>query len=205
MEVARILNRADLTTDVPNFIQRGEASLNRDERCKQLVDLSPLSVSAEATDLPSDFAELYSVAHDGSTYFGALKMTDLGGLTRYKALHGITTGVPVACAIRRDADGNYQLMVAPEPNATFLLQAQYFAGLTNGNALSPTNPTSTFLTANPDIYIYAALVESAPFLKDDQRIDMWEQQLEKRLERLGRANNRALFSGEMTDEPRLSF
>lgn len=191
-----------MSTDVPAFIQRGEASLNRDERCKQLVDLSPLSVSTEATDLPSDFAELYSVAHDGSDTFGPLTITDLGGLTKYKALLSITTGVPAACAIRRDADGNFQLMVSPEPNATFLLQAQYYAGI---GTVSTTNPTSVFLTANPDIYVYAALVESAPFLKDDQRIDMWEQQLEKRLERLGRARERALFSGEMNDDPRLTF
>jgi hypothetical protein len=201
-EVARILNRTDLATDVPNFIQRAMASLRRDERARMLVDLSPLDVSTEATDLPSDIDSLYSVAHDGPTYFGPLALTDLGGLTKYKALLSITTGVPAACAIRRDGAGNVQLMVAPEPNATFSLQAQYWA---KPAEISSTNPTSVFLTNEPDIVIYGALVESAPFLKDDDRIGMWEQQLEKRLERMGRAQKRLAFSGEMVDPPRRVF
>lgn len=168
-----------------------------------LVDLTPLVVTTEATDLPADIDSLYSVAHDGPNHFGPLDLTDLGGLTQYKALHsGEATGVPVACAIRRDGAGNVSLVVAPEPNATFNLQAQYWA---KPAETSTSSPTSVFLTENPDIEIYAALVESAPFLKDDQRIQMWEQQLEKRLERLGRAQQRLAFSGEMVDPPRRVF
>lgn len=167
------------------------------------MDLTPLSVSTEATDLPSDIDSLYSVAHDGPNHFGPLDLTDLGGLTKYKALlTGDTTGVPAACAIRRDGAGNIQLVVAPEPNATFSLQAQYWA---KPAEISTTSPTSVFLTEETDIVIYACLLESAPFLKDDDRIQMWETQLEKRLERMGRAQKRLAFSGEMVDPPRRVF
>jgi len=178
-------------------------SLRRDSRAVVLVDLTPLEVTVEETALPEDIDSLYSVAHDGPTSFGPLDLTDLGGLTKYKALlTGDTTGVPVACAIRRDGAGNVSLVVAPEPNATFQFQAQYWA---KPAQISVSNPTSVFLTNEPDIVIYAALVESAPFLKDDQRIGMWEQQLEKRLERMGRAQQRLAFSGEMVDPPRRVF
>jgi len=167
------------------------------------VDLTPLSVSAEATDLPSDIDSLYSVAHDGPNVFGPLVLTDLGGLTKYKALlSGDATGVPAACAIRQDGAGNTTLIVAPEPNATFALQAQYWAKLT---PVSSTVPTSRFLTENPDIYLYAALLESAPYLKDDNRIPVWKGELEERLEKMGLATQRLIFGGEMVDEPRLVF
>ena len=165
------------------------------------MDLSPLTVSAEATDLPSDIDSLYSVAHDGSNVYGPLVLTDLGGLTKYKALLG-DTGTPAACAIRQDGAGNTTLIVAPEPNATFSLQAQYWAKLT---PVSATVPTSRFLTENPDIYLYAALLESAPYLKDDQRIPVWKGELEERLEKMGLATQRLVFGGEMVDEPRLVF
>jgi hypothetical protein len=202
-EIADILNRVDLADAIENFIQRAEASLKRDDRAKLLVDLTPLAVSSEEVSMPDDFGELYSVAHDGPNYFGPLEQTDLGGLTKYKALlSGNATGVPAAVAVREDGTGAVSLVFAPEPNATFNLQAQYWAELT---ALNSGNPTNRWLERHPDIYIYAALVESAPYLKDDQRIQVRESQLEKRLERMGRQTQRRAFSGEMVDEPRLVF
>lgn len=202
-EIADILNRTDLSSAIENFIQRAEASLQRDERAKLLVDLTPLSVGTEVISMPDDFGELYSVAHDGPNFFGPLVQTDLGGLTKYKALlTGNTTGIPAAVAVREDGAGAVSLVFSPEPNDTFALQAQYWAELTPINV---GNPTNRWLDNHPDIYIYAALVESAPYLKDDQRIQVWESQLEKRLERMGRQTQRRAFSGEMTDEPRMVF
>jgi len=166
------------------------------------MDLTPFSVSSEETPLPGDYDSLYSVAHDGPNFFGPLSQTDLGGLTRYKALHSITTGVPVACAIREDAAGSVALMVAPEPNATYLLQLQYWAKL---STLSDTNATNRWLIEHPDIYVYAALVESAPYLKDEQRMPMWKGELEARLNAMDAQTQRRAFSGEMVDEPRLVF
>ncbi len=166
------------------------------------MDLTPFSVSSEVTSLPADVFALYSVAHDGPNVFGPLSLTDLGGLTKYKALHSITTGVPVAYAIRGDAAGTVFLLVAPEPDQTYALQCQYWAKLTN---LSVANPSNRWLDEHPDIYLYAALVESAPFLKDDERIQTWAGMLEQRLVDLDMATQELLFSGEMVDEPRLVF
>ena len=39
--------------------------------------------------------------------------------------------------------------------------------------LTDTNLTNWLLTAAPDLYLYAALLESAPFLVDDKRIETW--------------------------------
>lgn len=203
-EILDILNRSDAATTaaVPGFIQRAEAMLKRETRAKLLADLTPFSVSSEETPLPSDFDSLYSVAHDGPNIFGPLTLTDLGGLTKYKALHSITTGVPVACAIRVDNAGSVGLMVAPEPDGTYLFQLQHWSKLVD---LSDSNTINRWLLAHPDIYVYASLVESAPYLKDEQRMPMWKGELEERLNALDAATQRLAFSGEMTDEPRLVF
>ena len=153
------------------------------------------------TALPSEIDSLYSVAHQGPNYFGPLVLTDLGGLQKYKALHSITTGVPVACAIKGDS-GAVFLQVAPIPDAEYALQMQYWTRLAQ---LSATSPTSRFLNENADIYVYATLVESAPFLKDDSRIQVWKGMLDESLNELDAATQRLTFSGEMTDEPRLVF
>lgn len=159
-------------------------------------------MTTEATALPADTDSLYSVAHDGPNYFGPLDLADLGGLTVYKARHSITTGVPVACAIREDNAGNVSLMVAPEPNDSFSFQLQYWAKLI---PLSANNTTNRWLNEHPDLYVYACLVESAPYLKDDNRMPMWKGELNERLDTLDLSTQRRAFSGEMTDTPRRVF
>lgn len=47
-------------------------------------------------------------------------------------------------------------------------------------SLTVTDP-NWLLTAHPDIYYYGALVESAPYLHDDERLPMWEALLEERI------------------------
>lgn len=56
----------------------------------------------------------------------------------------------------------------------------------NNAVLVPLRTTDPnwLLTAHPDIYLYASLVESAPFIRDDERVALWEAELEHRLQNL---------------------
>ena len=195
--IGSVLNRddANFTADIPNLIQDAEAALRRDGRAKLLTDLSPFVISTEETDLPGDYDSLYGVAHEGPTVFGAINTVALDQINQYKV--GGTTGIPCVAAIISSPDG-HKLRWGPAPKETFNLRLQYWAKIPSLSAASPTN---RFLTEHPDIYRYAALVESAPYLKDDTRIQMWEAQLEKRLNRLDENTQRALFSGSLTRPP----
>lgn len=51
-------------------------------------------------------------------------------------------------------------------------------------ALSSGNPTNWLLAGHPDIYLYAVLTESAPYLKDDERVALWHERLEQALQDL---------------------
>lgn len=203
-EIADVLNRSDLTATIPGFVQRAENRLARDERARLLVDLTPLSVDSEEEDAPADMVSPGSIAHDGATYFGELDLMPLAGLTEVKRIHG-NSGVPLAYAIRMDGAGNTKFVFAPEPDTTYTLQASYYAGVTNGSALSATNLTNRFLLAHPDLYLYASLVESAPYLREDERIAVWEQQLEQRLEHLRVQTQNRQFGGSLSDFPRRTF
>jgi hypothetical protein len=50
--------------------------------------------------------------------------------------------------------------------------------------LSDASTTNWLLTAHPDIYLYATLLEATPFLIEDARVPLWETELQKRLEEL---------------------
>lgn len=49
-------------------------------------------------------------------------------------------------------------------------QLTYWAAIP---ALSASNTTNWLLTRHPDLYLYAALSHSAPFMKDDERLVTW--------------------------------
>jgi hypothetical protein len=51
-----------------------------------------------------------------------------------------------------------------------------FKGVTS---LSSINTTNWLLTADPDVYLYGALLEAQPYLQDDARIATWAQIFEK--------------------------
>jgi hypothetical protein len=178
--------------------------LSRDDRARFPVDLSPLSVASEEEAAPADLVAPDSISHDGPSYFGELDFVSLPDLTQVKARHG-NTGVPQAYAMRSDGSGNLFFVFAPEPNATFELQASYFAGVTDGNALSTSNLTNRMLLLHPDIYLYAALAESAPYLREDERGQVWEGMLLQRLEDLRTLTQNQMFGGTPTNGPRRRF
>ena len=50
--------------------------------------------------------------------------------------------------------------------------------------LSAGTDTNWLLTNYPDIYLYGSLIESAPYLRDDQRIGLWQSEYDRRADEL---------------------
>lgn len=193
--IANWLNRDDLTTRIPEFIALGEGTLRRDRRVHRLQNNDSFTVSAEVVALPSDFARPEALYHNGPTYFGPIEIVSADKLGQLRADQPeTTTGVPQFAAV---VGGN--LRFAPPPNATFTLRFVYW-GFTA--RLSDASPTNSLLTDFPDIYLYASLVESAPFLKDDARIAVWQSQLEKRLNELEMFRESQQYGGTLRMRPR---
>jgi len=195
--IADILNRSDLTSVLPNFVQQFEVSARRgitisDGRTmpvRQLIDRGSFAISADGTALPTDIDSIESLYHDGPTYFGPIAIVAADQIGLLKSAHG-DTGVPQYAAITGGS-----LRFAPEPDATYTLKMTYWQKLT---ALSASNTTNWLITNHPDIYIYGCLLESAPYLKDDARLQLWQEQLERRVIALEADNERKQFGGGST-------
>ena len=195
-ELGLLLMRSDLTAELPGFIQRAEVSLRRDERAKLLVMLDNLDVSAAETDLPSDYYSLESIDHVGGTFFGPVEIVPLEQLGEAFQRFG-TTGAPAFAAVITDVAGN-RLRWAPAPDGIYTLSAAYWSKPT---PLSDTNTTNRFLLDHPDIYLYAAAVESAPWLREDSRLAVWRAERELRLNELEASTTNALYSGTLSKRP----
>lgn len=50
---------------------------------------------------------------------------------------------------------------------------------------------------HPDIYLYATLLESAEFLKEDERVPVWQNKLDRKLEQLNMEVERELYGGSL--------
>lgn len=89
------------------------------------------------------------------------------------------TGRPQAAAIVDDGEN---LLLAPVPDQAYTAEIIYTTKLT---PLSGSVSTNWLLDSHPDIYLYGSLVQSAPFLKDDPRLPMWQTMLDRGLVQLG--------------------
>ncbi len=62
-------------------------------------------------------------------------------------------------------------------------------------ALSNQNTSNWLLVKAPDLYLYGSLVHAAPYLLDDQRVGLFANMYNSRLEALALESDKAVHSG----------
>jgi len=190
------LNRSDLdTVGIPEFIELAERRIRRDHRARKLLERT-FAVSIENVSLPTDFASLEELYHDASGTRGEIEIVPAGKLSVLKALYG-SKGRPSYGAIL-----DSKIRFAPVPDQNYNLLMTYWRKILT---LSTSQVDNWLLLEHSDIYLYASLVESAPFLKNDSRLSVWEQEYQKRMEELHVDSQRHQWSGNMTRRPRRSL
>jgi hypothetical protein len=160
--VADFLNRTDLSLVVPDLITLAETQLNRQVRVADMITSTTLSVSSASTALPNDYNGVISFELPPGT--GAVAYEKPDGIRALRANIYTSAGTPIKWSII----GN-NLETAPAPSGTFVCPFVYYSRLP---PLSQ-NTTNWLLTKHPDAYLYGALLQSAPYLKDDPRLQSW--------------------------------
>lgn len=67
-------------------------------------------------------------------------------------------------------EGN-SIIIAPQVGTDADYTLQYYAAIP---ALSDASPTNWLITAHPDLYLYAVLAQSAPYMEEDPRLPVWQ-------------------------------
>lgn len=165
--VADFLNRADLTASIPDFIALAESQMSRRLRCRRMVQrfYAVVPASSEFVDLPSDFIGPLDMM-TGGTHMRRLKYLEPDSLALIKAN---TCFSDTECTIYYSIVGN-TLRFLPVPPSDMTVELVYWSRVP---ALTDAAPSNWVLTDNPDIYLYGALTQSAPYLKDDARATVW--------------------------------
>ena len=186
--VADFLNRDDLTTVIPDFITLAESQINRDIRHWRMEARSSgqQDASDEYMQIPSDWVETIRL-HLTGTGTTVVNLISRDAMADKRSAQKDTAGTPIYYT---HADSQFQLY--PTPSADTDFELLYIQKLT---ALSGSNADNWLLLDSPDVYLYGALLHSAPYLAEDQRIAIWAQMYSAAVQRLNEASELARFSG----------
>ena len=162
--IADYLNRDDLTSIIPSFITLAEAKFNRKLRVRQMVKRATATLDTQYFAFPSDFlqAKEFQLNTNPITYLQYVTQNqgDYASQNNY-----ITVGKPQFYTII-----GTQIEVIPTPDTGYTGELTYYGKIT---ALSDSNTSNWLLAYAPDLYLYGALLEATPYLKDDDRLAVW--------------------------------
>jgi hypothetical protein len=184
--IAGYLARTDLTTQIPDFIRLAELRLRRDLRIRQMLkSVTTATVASDSTvELPSDFLEVRDFVVVGNPV-RPLNYYSPSAFNRNTRTWEI--GKPLDYTVLAN---DFQL--APIPDSVYTLKMFYFAAPV---FLSDSNSSNAFLANTPDALLYGALLEAAPYLMDDARINTWGTMFDRAMASITRSDEQGQYSG----------
>tara|TARA_B100000902_G_scaffold55608_1_gene62384 strand:- start:2736 stop:3356 length:621 start_codon:yes stop_codon:yes gene_type:complete len=185
-EIANFLNRDDLTNVIPTFIRLAEAKMNRDIRHWRMEARKTALLDTQFTSLPTDFLSPVRMTLD-TAETKVLELAGTNEISKLRAEAGNATGEPAYYAM---IDGSIE--VFPSPDADYTIEMLYYEAI---EGLSNSITTNWILTYYPDVYLYASLLQSAPYLMEDNRIPVWGAYYTSALETLNQENELAKTGG----------
>lgn len=151
-EVAGFLNKTNLAAQIPTFIALAEAVMRREITSVGHVDnYADVEVTEDGWPLPCHADEVASV------FYGDYALTYLSPDRQLEVQDTIPRFYTV--------DGK-TLKIMPAGEVTIRLKRSFCP-------LSAQVSCNWLLREHPDVYLYGALMQAAPYLRDDERIGVW--------------------------------
>jgi hypothetical protein len=185
--VANWLERDDLTPRVPEFIALAENRIAKTARLREMETntTTAMVVGQKPYALPSNYIQFIRVTLATSP----IVRLEYRSPVHYWSVYGnLANGTPSVFTIEGE-----NLLLGGPPDSTDNIDFQYYAKPT---AFSADADTNTVLTTATGLYLYGALLESAPFLGNDPRVLVWTQMYEDILDKAHDADRKDRFSGD---------
>lgn len=188
--VSNWLKRSDLSAYLDDLISLAETRIFRDVKTKDFERpySEEIDPSTGTTPAPSGFLQWRNVSVTANGRQLPLTVT-----TPNEALQALDypshTGIPRKIWL---AGGGASFSFYPFPNSNYLV---------SGTCYEKPTPLSTavysLFTNNPDLFLFGALAEAAPFLKDDKRVELWESKYRQIVSDVNRQYERTRFGGPL--------
>lgn len=190
-EVASYLARSDLTSIIPTFVQLAQARINRQVRAKAMETKSTsFSIANEYENVPSDFLEAKSFYLTSTTPRLALE---------YMADDLMTNSFNTSDKPRYFSVVGSQFRFSPTPDATYTATLVYYAK--PATLAAGTQETNSLFPTNPDLYLYASLLEAESYLHNDARLAVWKAGYDEALAHINEKAKGSRHGGPMRTRP----
>ena len=175
------LHRDGLTSRIPEFIVLAEARIGREVKAKQMeqrVDATAASI----INLPSDYVSMRAIRIRGST-IGWMEYQSPDEF--FNTVASSSTSTSKKYTIFGD-----ELIFPITPSGD--VEVWYYKKMA---ALS--GAVNTLFTDNPDLYLYAALAEAAPFILNADRTALYEAKYQSIKDSVNNAHKQGRFPSAM--------
>jgi len=160
--VTNWLHRSDMSSIVGDLISLGEARINANMRVRAMETSLSIAISSGVAAVPSDYVELKH-AYLTTTPYQTLERKTAEWIYRTYPTRS-SSGRPKFIA----REGS-NFIFGPYADSSYTINGIYYA-----RPVALSSATNALFTAYPSLYLFAALAEAAPFLKDDKRTPLWE-------------------------------
>lgn len=181
--VGNWLHRADLTSIIPDLIMLGEKRIFREIRARSMETALNSTIASGVIALPADYLDLKLAYVDGSPA-KLLQRTTATSIYQQYPLRASTSKPRL---IAREGSN---FIFGPYPDSTYTIKGIYYAEPT-GIATS----ANTLFTDNPELYLFAALLEAEPYMKNDGRVQLWQAKYDQIKDQINRYEQHELASG----------
>jgi hypothetical protein len=182
--VASWLHRADLTTYIPDFITLADSRINNDLRHRAMETTQATTIAAGVITVPTNYIELKDAYISSSSPYVNLDRKTANWI--YDKYPNRTAG-DIPKFIAREGSN---FIFGPYPDSGYVVTLVYY----NRFAALSSSVNSVF-TSYPGLWLYAALSEAEPFIKNDKRLGLWQAKYREIFELVQKEDNDEYLSG----------
>ena len=174
-----VWDRQDIVAKIPTFISLAEAEMRRLLRTRDTIQQQPFTVSTDKKGIPCGTQEILSVKLDSpeGQFFSSETLTYMTpeAIDEYED-QGPSR--PRFYTILGD-----RMYLLPTPDQAYTGHIRIRSGFC---PLSDENECNWILERSPDIYLWGALKQTAPWLYEDERISTWNSMFREAIEQANR-------------------
>lgn len=180
------LHRADLASFVPDWITLAESRINKHLRVRAMETSTSSTMASGVVAVPSSYRSLKDAYITSTNPYVNLDR---------KTANWIYSNYPSRVAdstpgfIAREGSN---FIFGPYPDSDYVVKLVYWATLT---PLS--TATNSVFTSYPGLWLFGALCESAPWLKADSRIPVWEAKFQDLIKQAQDEDDDEFLSGSV--------
>jgi hypothetical protein len=184
--VAGWLHRADLTSNIPDFVTLADNRISNDLRVRQMETTQASTIASGVISVPTNYIELRDAYISSTTPYSNLDRKNANWIYDHYPYRA-STGLPVTIA----REGS-NFIFGPFPDSNYTVTLVYYNRFA---ALSAS--TNSIFTTYPGLWLFASLCEAAPFIKDDKRLALWEAKYKYLFELIQKESNDEEYSGSV--------